>query len=107
MTRNQISNAHSAVADKYVEFETNSCVLVDFRDFVRKVKVWSTVSYLIYKVGISFGAIEHQDVNDTFFSSLIMINDSSLGRLHILWAGLPGIFDAGDLVFTQCINLFM
>ena len=67
MTREEISNLYSAVVDKYLEFETKSHVRDVFRDFVRKGKVPSNVSYLMYKVKIICGLIEHQDVDAPSF----------------------------------------
>ena len=90
-----------AVADQYLESEIKSHVCNVFSDFLRNGKAPSTVMYLMYKVRQDCGLIEHQDVDATFVSCLIMIDDSSDGCLHIPGADLPEIFDAVDVVFLD------
>ena len=94
------------MADKYLEFETKSHVRGVFRNFVRKGKVPSTVSYLMYKVGKNRGLIEHLDVDASFFSCLIIINNSSRGRLHIPEVHLPELFYARDL-FSWTLGFYI
>ena len=96
-----VSNTSKIVTDTYLGFETSERACDVFRDFVDAGKVPSLVSYLLYEVGKKCGLPNHQDVDATFFSALLMIQDTTRGRLHIDGMDLPEEFNAGDLIFMD------
>ena len=101
MKRNAQENVFNLLGNKFLEFEARESVCDVFRSLVPSSKVPSLVSYITYKVGKICGLVNHQDVDATFFSAILIQKDTPNGRLHISGVDLPEKFEAGDVVFID------
>lgn len=97
----EVAAASNVVVESFLDFETKQEVRSVFREFCNSGKLPSVVSYLTYTPGRECGLVNHQDVDSVFFSCLLMIQDSSRGRLHIPGVDLPERFESGDLIFMD------
>ena len=72
-----------------------------FRTLADRRRVPSVVTYLKYEAGKKNGCPRHQDVDAVFFTALLYLKDSALGRLAINRNILPELFEPGDVVYMD------
>ena len=83
MEHNAVANGCNLLGNKFLEFEATESVCDIFRSLVSSSKIPTLVSHITYEVGKICGLVNHQDVDSTFFSAIIILKDTPNGRLHI------------------------
>ena len=76
-------------------------VIEVIEDLVMKKEVPSVITYLKYEPDKVQGTSEHRDVDSIFCTALLILKDTSTGRLHIRNANLPEFFYPGDVIFMD------
>lgn len=87
----------------FLDFQTDDEVSAALRKLKNDPnrKLFSSVSYIKYPAGQLCGIDLHQDVQSVFFSCVLIIQDTTQGRLHIENVDLPETFYAGDVIFMD------
>ena len=93
-----VSEACQVVTNPYEEIVDNEEVLTMFKEFVARGKILSVTAFLTYDEGYECGPPNLQHVDGVFFSAILIIKDSTRGRLKIEGVSLSEEFDKGDLI---------
>ena len=88
-----VSEAYQVVTNAYEEIVDNEEVLTTSKEFVAKGKIPSVTAFLTYNEGYECSLLDHQDVDSVLFSAILIIKDSTRGRLKIEGFSLPEEFD--------------
>ena len=96
-----MSEACQVVTNAYEEIVDNEEVLTTFKEFVAKGKIPSATAFLRYDEGYECGLPNHQDIDGVFFSAILIIKDSTRGRLKIEGVSFPEEFDKGDFILMN------
>lgn len=84
---------------KKIAWKRNSCV--NPKEFSKDFRLTTLVSYIKCNFGQMCRIEQHKNIDFVFFTCLIVIQDTDVGRLRIKDFDWPETFDAGDAIFID------
>lgn len=70
-------------------------------NFLEEERIPRLVSYIHYNAGETQGAPPHRDVDTVFATSIVYLQDTTVGRLQVNGHNLPEFFNAGDFLLID------